>query len=324
LKSYRNAVRWPASIAWQRLVESVLIAFFIAGCSLGPPTPEAFNLPTPSSTPTIDPRDYTPTPVIYPTSSDSSPVPRRNCTFPAEFWKDHPQDWQFAVLTVGGQTYNKQEALVFFNTQPKNTFLFIYEQIFTITNNILSGADPQVINQILVQINRWLDEHPNGSLLTDAEQNTGIYLARQIEMYNLGFTGPGLCAGVQVVPTANFAYILVEDTSTPTLTETPVPQVPVSGNHSPTPRPPTNTPKPTRKPGGGGGGPAPTRPPASATPAPPAATKAPPTKTNAPPTKTKAPTHLPTPTSPPLSTPVPTNPPNPTQGGGPPIPTPAP
>jgi hypothetical protein len=292
-----------------------LIAFFLIGCSLGPPTPEEFHLPTPSFTPTIDPRDYTPTPLVYPTSSDSSPVPKRNCTFPAEYWKNHPQDWQFAVITVGGQTYNKQQALVFFNTQPKNTYIFIYEQIFTITNNILSGADPQVINQILVQMNRWLDEHPNDAPILDAEQNTGIYLARQIELYNLGFIGPGLCDGEQAVATADFTYIPVEDTSTtPTITVTPSPLAPASGNQPPPPRPPTVTPKPTRKPGGGGGGPAPTQPHPSATSAPPSATKAsPPTNTKAPPpTSTKAPTKLPTPTSPPLATPVPTSPPNPT------------
>jgi hypothetical protein len=289
----------------------------LAGCSLGPPTPEEFNLPTPSFTPTIDPRDYTPTPVIYPTSADSSPAPKRNCTFPAEYWKDHPQDWQFAVITIGGKTYNKQEALVFFNSQPKNTYLFIYEQIFTVSNNVLSGADPQVISQILDQMNRWLDEHPIGNSLMDAEQNTGIYLARQIELYNLGFIGPGLCPGAQAVATAEFDYIPVGETSTPTLTETPIPQVTSGANQPPPPQPPTITPKPTRKPGGGGGGPAPTKPPASATPAPPTSTKAPPTNT-------KAPTKLPTPTSPPLATPVPTNPPNPTPGGGPPTPTTAP
>jgi hypothetical protein len=233
-------------------------------------------------------------------------MPRRNCTFPAEYWKDHLQDWQFAVITVGGQAYNKQQALVFFNTQPKNTYIFIYEQVFTIANNILSGADPQSINQILVQMNRWLDEHPNGTPISDAEQNTGVYLARQIELYNLGFMGPGLCAGVQAVSTADVAYIPVEDTSTtPTLTPTPSQQAPGSGNHPLPPRTPTITPKPTRKPGGGG--PAPTQPHASATSAPPAptATKAPP------PTSTKAPTKLPTPTSPPLATPVSTKPPTP-------------
>jgi hypothetical protein len=317
LKSHTNAVCWSVSLVWHRLIGTFLIAFFLVGCSLGPPTPEAFNLPTPSFTPTIDPRDYTPTPVVYPTSADDSPAPKRNCTFPAEYWKDHPQDWRFAVITVGGKAYNKQEALVFFNTEPKNTIFFIYEQIFTIANNIFGGADPQVINQVLVEMNSWLDEHPIDSPLSDAEQNTGIDLAREIEKYNLGFTGPGLCPGAQAVATVEFAYIPVVDTSTPTLTETPVAQTSGGGNPPPTPRPPTNTPKPTRKPGGGGGGPAPTKPPASATSAPPAATKPPPTNT-------KAPTKRPTPTSPPLATPVPTNPPNPTPGGGPPTPVTAP
>jgi hypothetical protein len=317
LKSYTHAVcRWTRTI-WQRLIGAVLIAFFLADCSLSPPTPGEFYLPTPSFTPTLDPRDYTPTPLIYPTSANGSPVPKQNCTFPAEYWKDHLENWQFAVITIGGKTYSKQEALVFYDSQPKNTYLFIYEQVFTIANNILSGADPQVIDQVLVQMNRWLDEHPVGSLISEAEQNTGIYLARQIELYNLGFIGPGLCAGAQAVATAEFAYLPVGETSTPTFTETPVPQVTSGVNQPPPAQPPSATPRPTRKPGGGGGGPAPTQPPPSNTPAPP-----PPTK--APPTNTKAPTKVPTPTSPPLATPVPTKPPNPTPGGGPPTPTSAP
>lgn len=313
MKSYKNAVCRRFLSAWQRLNGTFLIVLLLTGCSLGPPTPEAFNLPTPIPTPTIDPHDYTPTSVIYPTSSDSSPVPKRDCTFPAEYWKDHPQDWQFAIITVGGQTYNKQQALVFFNTKPIDTYIFIYEQIFTITNNILSGADPQMINQIVNEMNSWLDQHPIGSALSSSDQVTGVQLARQIESYNLGFIGPGLCAGVKSVATAEFTYIQVESTSTPINTETPNPQVPTSGNQIHPPWSPTPTPKPTRKPGGGGGGPAPTQPDASATSAPPTATKAPPaTNTKAPPpTSTKAPTKLPTPTSPPLPTPVPTKPPNP-------------
>ena len=316
MKSYRNAGCRRLSIVWQRRLGTLLIALVITGCSLGPPTPEVFIPPTPTPTPTIDPRDYTPTPVIYPTSSEITIAPRRDCTFPAEYWKDHPQDWQFAVITVGGQTYNKQQALIFFDTEPIDTYIFIYEQIFTITNNILSGADPQLINQVVEQMNRWLDEHPLGSPLSNADQATGVHLARQIESYNLGSIGPGLCAGVQTVATADFAYVLVEVTSTPTLTETPRPQAPASGNPVHPPWSPTPTPKPTRKPGGGGGGSAPTQPPANPTSAPPTATKPPPP----PPTNTKAPTKLPTPTSPPLATPLPTKPPNPTPGGGLPMP----
>jgi hypothetical protein len=312
LKYYKDAVCRRVSSVWHRRIGAFLIVLLLAGCSLEPPTPEVFNPPTLTPTPTIDPHDYTPTPVIYPTSSDSSPAPRRDCTFPSEYWKDHPQDWQFAVITVGGQTYNKQQALVFFNTKPVDTYIFIYEQIFTITNNILSGADPQVIKQVVDQMNSWLDQHPLGSALSNADQVTGVHLARQIESYNLGFTGPGLCAGIQAVATADFAYVLVEVTSTPTATETPQPKAPASGNSVHPPWSPTPTPKPTRKPGGGGGGPAPTQPPANPTSAPPTSTKAPPP----PPTKTKAPTKLPTPTSPPLPTSVPTKPPNPTPGGG--------
>jgi hypothetical protein len=315
LKTRRNAMFVQASPVWLWLIGIILITPFFTGCSLAPPTPGEFYLPTPSFTPTIDPRDYTPTPVVYPTSADSSLVPKRNCTFPAEYWKDHPQDWQFAVITVGGKTYTKQEALVFFNTQPKTTFTFIYEQIFTLANNTLDGADPQAISQILDQMNRWLDEHPIGESLSDSAQSSGIDLGQQIENYNLGFIGPGLCAGVQAVATAEISFIPVEGTSTPTLTETPGAQPPAGGNQPPAPQPPTATPRPTRKPGGGGGGPAPTQPAPSATSAPPTATKAPPTSTKAPPTK------IPTPTSPPLATPVPTKPPNPTQGGGPSTPT---
>jgi hypothetical protein len=317
LNTYRKVVFVQASPVWHWLIGILIVTLLFTSCSLTPPTPGEFYLPTPSFTPTIDPRDYTPTPVVYPTSSDSSPIPKRNCTFPANYWKDHPQDWQFAVITVGGKTFSKQEALVFFNTQPKNTFTFIYEQIFTLANNTLDGADSQVIKQTLDQMNRWLDEHPIGESISDSAQIAGIDLGQQIERYNLGFIGPGLCDGVQAVATAEISFIPVEGTSTPALTETPSAQPPSGGNQPPAPQPPTATPKPTRKPGGGGGGPAPTQPA-------PTATKVPPTNTKAPPTSTKAPTKIPTPTSPPLNTPAPTKPPNPTQGGGPPTPTSAP
>jgi hypothetical protein len=314
-----NATCRPTLPNWIRIGGTIFIALLLAGCNLGPPTPEAFQLPTPSFTPTIDPHDYTATPVIYPTSADNGPAPKQNCTFPAEYWKDHPQDWQFAVITVGGKTYTKQDALVFFNTRPMDTFIFIYEQVFTMANNILNGADSQVIGQIQVQMNHWLDEHPIDQPISKAEQNIGIDLARQIEMYNLGFTGPGLCAGAKVVATEDFFYVpvYVVGTASPTPTGTPTSRSPVGGNQAYTPRPPTATPKPTRKPGGHGGGSKPTKPPDTATHAPPTKTKAPPT----PIPPTKRPTKVPTPTSPPLAPPAPTKLPNPTPGSGSPAPT---
>ena len=247
MNTHRNAMFVQASPVWQRLIGIILITLFFTSCSLAPPTPGEFYLPTSSFTPTIDPRDYTPTPVVYPTSADSSPVPKRNCTFPAEYWKDHPQDWQFAVITVGGRTYTRQEALVFFNTQSKNTFTFIYEQIFTLANNTLDGADPQAISQILDQMNRWLDENPIGEPISDSAQIAGVDLGQQIESYNLGFIGPGLCAGVQAVVTAQIFFIPVEGTLTLTLMEGVVAVAPAGENQPappppPPPRPPTPPP----------------------------------------------------------------------------------
>jgi hypothetical protein len=294
----------------------------IAACAKDQNATSSFQFPTLTAASSSVLQRGTPTSSLISLTSSPGPPPKQNCTRPAVYWMDHPQKWQYEVLTVGDKNYTKQDALQYFKKGKQLPFDFIFSQIFSTANNILSGSDVEAVASTLTQLDQWLTTHPSDSPVTTTEFQAGVQLARQLEQYNLGTIGPGLCPDIASVATIEVTF--TSYTTTPTQSsETSTPAVIITSTptllHRPLPSyTPTPTIKPTKRPGGGGGGPAPTQAPASATSAPPPATKAPPTNT-------KAPTKLPTPTSPPLATSVPTSPPNPTPGGvptSPPNPTP--
>jgi hypothetical protein len=298
------------------IVEFCLI-LNMAACANNQSATSDFHFPTLTATSSGLFRRGTPTSTLISLTSTPGPPPRQNCARPADYWMSHPQKWQYEALVVGGKNYTEQDAMQYFQIGKQQPFDFIYSQIFATANNILSGSDVEAIASTLKQLDQWLISHPEGSTVTTNEFQVGVQMARQLEQYNEGRIGPGLCSDITSVATVEVVSILYTTTPTQGLV-TSTPAMIITSTPTLPNRPlPTYTPTPTLRPvrKSGGGGPTSTQP---STSAPPTATKAPP------PTNTKAPTKLPTPTSPPLATPVPTKPPNPTQGGGPPTPTTAP
>lgn len=245
---------------------------------------------------TIDPPQTdvpeTPTPFnieAYLNPATPTPIQQQNCTHSAFYWVDHLDDWPDHFLR-GNLEYYKDEAIKIYQTPSVDAFVRLFIQFNTTYLNILYGADPSEIQENYLEASSWLDQGSFGEPLLEPVRGRAIWLAKALENFNNGITGPGECledASSEIYPSSNLfvpAFTITPSTSTPTPTSTltPIPtQTSTATKRVWTPIPPTKTPKPTR------------RAPRPATPAP---TKSPPT---AAPTVPQPPTREPPPTAPP-------------------------
>jgi hypothetical protein len=199
--------------------------------------------------------------------------PEKNCTYTVYYWGDHPDAWLAENILIGRFTYSKSEAIEILKAENQEVTTDLLKQFFAALLNSLKGADTSSVEVSLVQASDWLGRHALGLEVSETDRQKGTALARSLQDFNSGLTGPGLCADEPPTPTPG-----PTDTATPT--ETPTPTL-----------------TPTRRP---------------ATAAPPTATEPPPKEdpTDEPAPATDEPTVEP-PTEPPPTEPPPTEPPPP-------------
>lgn len=219
----------------------------------------------------------------------STPFSQQNCTHSAFYWADHLDYWPDHFLR-GNLEYYKDEAIKIYQATSVDAYVRLFIQFNTAYLNSLYGADPSEIQDSYLEASSWLDQGTFGEPLLEPVRGRATWLAKALENFNNGITGPGECpedASLEPYPSSSLfvpAFTITPSTGTPTLTLTPTPtptQTPTATRRIWTPIPPTKTPKPTR------------RAPRPATPAP---TKSPPTAV---PTAPQPPTREPLPTAPP-------------------------
>jgi hypothetical protein len=238
--------------------------------------------PTRTPFPTQEPtQEASPTSTPFPTVTNPpvinlTPTPEKNCTYPAAYWKNHPEAWLAENILIGNLTYTKGEAIDVLETDTEDIPTNVLKQLFATILNILKGADPSRIENTVVTTIDWLGKHSPGDQLSETDQLAGLALVDVLEKYNGGQTGPQLCSDAPRTPTPT-----PTDTSTPTSTRLPTRAI--------TLRPPASA-TPTKKPGGG-----PSKPPTD-TPEPPKPTQPPPTQPPPPPPTKPPATERPTPT----------------------------
>jgi hypothetical protein len=119
-----------------------------------------------------------------------------NCTLTQGFWKNHDKAWPVEELILGATTYTKAQALEILRTPPRGdaTYVLIH-QLIAAKLNVAAGADPTDIEAVLIDADAWLASHPLGSDPTGTDREAGIALARALDDFNNGVTGPGHCTG---------------------------------------------------------------------------------------------------------------------------------
>jgi hypothetical protein len=279
---------------WLFILGILIVGLIVVSLVISPQdnsNPEAVGVADPTNTltptniafPTQEPtQEALPTSTPFPTvtnppASNLTPTPEKNCTYPATYWKNHPEAWLAENILIGNLTYTKEEAISILETDTEDIPTNVLKQLFATILNILKGADPSRIENSVVTTIDWLGQHSPDDQLSETDQLTGSALIDVLEKYNGGQTGPELCSDAPRTPTP-----------TPTDTITPTPTRPPITLQAPA------TATPTKKPGAGRHPDRPTDTP----PPPPPPTKPPPTQpppTQPPPTKPPA-TERPTPT----------------------------
>jgi hypothetical protein len=257
-------------------------------------TPVATDTPIPTSVTLTPEKRAIITVSLTPTSEKNT-----NCTYPLEYWLGHTELW--IEMLVGNVLYSESDIRAIIDSKSQDEQQILLKELYITNLNIISGADPEEIEDTIVEANKWFRRSSPEEQITEEAYFARTQLIQTLIDFNNGFIGPGLCPPyesptrtvVESVPTVTVSPLILTPTSTATRFSVTLPPTDTT---TPTKTPkrkidPTNTLRPTSKPA----------------------------------TKTPVPQPTLEPTSaPPEDTPKPTNPPEPTNPSQPPTPTPAP
>jgi hypothetical protein len=252
-----------------------------------------------------------------------------NCTYPVHYWQIKPDAWP-AQVALSGQIYTKETIRDLYLVEDSDPHTQLIQHMYTAFLNILHGAEMVAIEDTLLNAQKWLEDNPPGSQLSEFNLRQNRGMVQVLVHYNNGDIGPGACEDAPEVPTptplptamevkdipeklsrpqeasptaeqASRAQVQAPATVAPFVRPTDPPPIPPPAPANTLPPPPTNTPLP---------------PPTDTPPPPPTNTPLPPPTDTPPP----PPTDSPPPPSNPQPSPTNTSPPPPTNTPPPPAP----
>lgn len=109
------------------------------------------------------------------------------------YWKNHPEAWPVASLTLGGTTYTKAQLLAILGqSKSKDISYALAAQFIAASLNVANGADGSCIVQTLADANTWLAANAPGSgvAANSPAWKAGEPLKNTLDQYNNGL----LCA----------------------------------------------------------------------------------------------------------------------------------
>jgi hypothetical protein len=238
------------------LLSSLIYPDNIQGNSPVPTTPLA---PTASPTSTL---------ALAATATKSSdpgdaqtqvPTSEVNCTYTTTYWRDNPQAWLIENVVIGNNSFTKVEAIAILEVEAQDEESALYQQFFAALLNTLKGAESNEIESTLIEASEWINGHPAGVAISEADRQQALLFAQTLLEYNIGGLGPGHCADEPVTPTPTptaTATATLTPTVTPirtlrTPTEIPRDRKPTATEAGQTEQPteePTGQPQPTNTP----------------------------------------------------------------------------
>jgi len=155
-----------------------------------------------------------------------------NCTYPVPYWQQHTELYP-PQLVLGNKTYLPIEIEEILSEGSQDPNRRLQTQLVGVFLNISAGADQAIIEATVFQAYGWLEQHPDGSQVSDNDLEANTRLYSSLEAYNLGLAGVAACPGASsytktevVTPfgtTSFLSTITPTETSTPTPSETPTP-----------------------------------------------------------------------------------------------------
>lgn len=109
------------------------------------------------------------------------------------YWKNHPEAWPVASITVGGISYTKAQAIAWLGKVGKDKTTTMFSSLVPAMLNVLIGNDGSCVNSTIAAANAWMATYgPVGSNVAASSYawTVGEPLHIQMDSYNNGL----LCA----------------------------------------------------------------------------------------------------------------------------------
>jgi hypothetical protein len=109
------------------------------------------------------------------------------------YWKNHPDAWPVASITVGGVSYTKAEAIAWLGKVSKDKTTTMFSSLVPAMLNVLIGNDGSCVSATITAANAWMATYgPVGSgvAASSAAWTIGEPLHQTLDAYNNGL----LCA----------------------------------------------------------------------------------------------------------------------------------
>lgn len=83
------------------------------------------------------------------------------------YWKNHPEAWPVASITIGGKTYTKTQAIALISCGDGNKLFTLFRSLVAAKLNVLMGCGGSCINGTILKADAWMAKYaPNGMPLT--------------------------------------------------------------------------------------------------------------------------------------------------------------
>ena len=79
------------------------------------------------------------------------------------YWKNHPEAWPVANITVGGVSYTKAQAIAWLGKTGKDKTTTIFASYVSAWLSVKIGNDPSCVSAAMAFADSWLATHPVGS-----------------------------------------------------------------------------------------------------------------------------------------------------------------
>lgn len=121
------------------------------------------------------------------------PTPPQPGTGTPGYWKNHPEAWPVATITIGGVTYSRESAIALLEEDPKDKTTTLFRALVAAKLNVMIGNDDSCIASTIDQADGWMASWgPVGSRVraSSVAWKLGEPLYRLLDNYNNGM----LCA----------------------------------------------------------------------------------------------------------------------------------
>lgn len=105
------------------------------------------------------------------------------------YWKNHPEAWPVTVITVGGVSYTREEAIPMLKQAGGDKSSTLFRALVSAKLNVLNGAESSCINGAIDTADAWFVTYgPVGSKIkgNSAAWRAGEPLNDTLDAYNNG------------------------------------------------------------------------------------------------------------------------------------------